>query len=238
MARSTLPGTGYSFDDSAGSIVTGEGTLATVRAATTANIAALAGGTPDPLDGVALAVNDIVFVKDQAAGATNGIYRVDTVGGGANGTWTRAPIFNEDAELDALALIWVREGTVSADTLWGHTTDPPITVGVTALTFTQLTGPSAIVTVTPITFADTPYAILVADQCVTVNATGGNVVVDLPAIGTTGRRLHFVKTDATANTVTVDGNAGETINGVATQVLNVQYQTLTIFDNATEWSIE
>ena len=236
--KSTKGGGGYSFDPVTGSILAGEGSVATVRAATTGNIADLAAGAPDPLDGINLAVGDIVFVKDQADQTTQGIYRIDVVGAGATGEWTRAARFNEAAELEALSLIWVRSGTINAETLWGNTTDPVITVGVTNITFILLSGSGDFVTVTAITFADTPYAVLAADEYITVNATGGNTEADLPAIGGTGRRLHIVKTDATANTVTVDGNGAETINGVATQVLNVQYQTLTIWDNGTEWSIE
>src|SRR5205085_10291477 len=61
-----------------------------VRAATTANIATLAGGAPNTLDGVTLAANDRILVKDQGTRSQNGIYVVTTLGTGANGTWTRA----------------------------------------------------------------------------------------------------------------------------------------------------
>ena len=60
------------------------------KAATTANIATLAGGAPNTLDGVTLAANDRVLVKDQTTPAQNGIYTVTTLGTGANGTWARA----------------------------------------------------------------------------------------------------------------------------------------------------
>src|SRR6185312_8947224 len=65
-----------------------------VRAATTANIANLAGGAPNTLDGVTLAANDRILVKDQTTGSANGIYTVTTLGSGSNGTWARAEDFN------------------------------------------------------------------------------------------------------------------------------------------------
>jgi hypothetical protein len=72
---------------------------AACRVATTANIASLAGGAPNTLDGVTLAANDRVLVKDQTTASTNGIYTVTTVGTGVNGTWARATDFDASAEV-------------------------------------------------------------------------------------------------------------------------------------------
>lgn len=108
---------------------------AAVRAATTANIATLAGGAPSTVDGVTLAAQDRVLVKDQTAGATNGIYVVTTVGTGANGTWTRAEDFNTSAEAVPGSIVSVQEGTANADKLFMLATNGPITLGTTALTF-------------------------------------------------------------------------------------------------------
>lgn len=109
------------------------------RVATTANIAALAGGAPTPVDGVNLAAGDRVLVKNQAAATQNGIYTVATVGGGANGTWIRSTDFDQNAEVVSGILVTVSEGALSADSLWMLTTNDPITVGVTGLTFGILT---------------------------------------------------------------------------------------------------
>lgn len=108
-----------------------------VRAATTANIAALAGGAPNTLDGVALAANDRILVKDQATGCQNGIYVVSTLGTGANGTWTRATDADGVGELFAGLLVVVQEGTASADAIWELSTDGAITIGATSLSFVR-----------------------------------------------------------------------------------------------------
>lgn len=112
---------------------------ASVRAATTANITTLAGGAPNTLDGVTLAANDRILVKDQTTGSQNGIYTVTTLGTGANGTWTRATDADVSAEMTSGVAVFVEEGTVNADTGWVLTTNNPITLGTTALVFTQFT---------------------------------------------------------------------------------------------------
>lgn len=115
-----------------------------VRAATTANIASLAGGAPNTLDGVSLASNDRVLVKDQATGSQNGIYVVTTLGTGANGTWSRATDADGVGELMPGVLVVVQEGTAAADSVWELSTDGPITIGSTSLSFSRKDSSSAV----------------------------------------------------------------------------------------------
>lgn len=71
-----------------------------------------------------------------------------------------------------------------------------------------------------------------------VNATDGNTTINLPAAAShRGRVFTVKKTDATANTVTIDGKASETIDGATTLVLTAQYETKTIASNGTNWMI-
>jgi phage-related tail fiber protein len=107
---------------------------APVRAATTANVNT-AGGAPNTLDGVTLAANDRILVKDQTTGSQNGIYTVTTLGTGANGTWTRATDADSASELPPGAIVSVQEGTANGDKLFLLATNGPITVGTTSLTF-------------------------------------------------------------------------------------------------------
>lgn len=101
-----------------------------VRVATTANIT-LSG--EQTIDGVSTSA-DRVLVKDQTAGSENGIYV------SAASAWTRAKDFNTDRKATSGALITVQEGTAKADTLWQLTTNEPITIGTTALVFTEFVG--------------------------------------------------------------------------------------------------
>ena len=109
---------------------------ASVRAATTANLdisSDLENG--DTVDGVTLATGDRVLVKNQSTGSQNGIYIV-----AASGAASRSTDCDTAAELTASFAVFVEEGTANADSGWTLTNDGAVTVGTTALTFTQFTG--------------------------------------------------------------------------------------------------
>ncbi len=91
------------------------------------------------VDGVAMAAGDRVLLSNQITASQNGLW----VWNGAAVAMTRA--LDADSEADLLgASVFVLEGT-SADTLWTLTTDAPITVGTTALTWTQFNSAGDIV---------------------------------------------------------------------------------------------
>lgn len=104
-------------------------------------------GAPNTLDGVSLAANDRILIKDQSTGAQNGIYVVTTVGTGSNGVWDRATDADADGELESGTAVFVTAGTVNADTAWVITTDGTITVGGasgTATSWAQFSGAGSI----------------------------------------------------------------------------------------------
>jgi hypothetical protein len=114
---------------------------ASVRAATTAAVTLASGlENGDTLDGVVLATGDRVLVKNQATGSENGIYVVK-----ASGAPDRSTDCDTAAELTSNFAVFVEQGTVNADQGYVLTNDGAITVGTTALTFTQFTGLGQIV---------------------------------------------------------------------------------------------
>jgi hypothetical protein len=69
-----------------------------------------------------------------------------------------------------------------------------------------------------------------------IDCTSGTFTVTLPASsGRTGRIL-IIKNSG-AGTITVDGNGAETIDGAATYSLAVQYATVQIMSDGTNWKI-
>jgi hypothetical protein len=101
-----------------------------VRAATTAaGTLASSFANASVIDGVTLATGDRILIKDQAAGAENGIYTVN-----ASGAPTRATDADTAAEIKD-AVIPVEAGTVNADKAFKVSNDGTITLGTTALTF-------------------------------------------------------------------------------------------------------
>jgi len=73
---------------------------------------------------------------------------------------------------------------------------------------------------------------------VEVDASSSNIIVTLPpAAINTGLTIIVTKTDSTANTVTVNPDGAETINGAANFILEVQEESITAISNGTNWRI-
>lgn len=95
------------------------------------------------IDGSNLASGDRVLVFKQTNAFENGVYKVTTVGDGSTpAVLTRSTDADTPAELNGLA-IFVLLGS-SADTGFVLSTDLPITIGTTALSFIPFTGAAAI----------------------------------------------------------------------------------------------
>jgi len=91
---------------------------------------------------VAVVATDRVLVKNETAGnaAYNGIYVVTNPGsGGAPFVLTRAADMNQAVEF-AGSFTFIEEGTANADSGFVCTTDNPVTVGTTAISFVQFSG--------------------------------------------------------------------------------------------------
>lgn len=100
-----------------------------VRAATTAPITTSGEYT---LDDVPLAAGDRVLVKDQVVASQNGIYVVSAV------AWSRAADMDTDSEAPGAFVVAVSEGTENGNTVWILTSDDPIVLGTTALSFQKV----------------------------------------------------------------------------------------------------
>jgi len=95
------------------------------KSATTANIT-LSG--EQTVDGVALVDGDRILVKDQTDGSENGIYAVST------STWNREPDWDGNRDIAKGTHVYVTDGSTTAGG-WRITTDNPIVVGTTSITF-------------------------------------------------------------------------------------------------------
>lgn len=102
------------------------------RVASTENVTIASPGAT--IDGVTLASGDRVLLKNQTAGAENGIYAWT----GATTAMTRTSDADAVAEL-LVAIVLVTQGTVNRDTIWQQTADA-ITLGTTAITWAPMGG--------------------------------------------------------------------------------------------------
>lgn len=144
-----------------------------VRAASTANIAALSGtGT---FDGIALIAGERILVKDQTTQSANGIYVV------AAGAWSRATDMDSWAEVPS-AYVWVEQGTAQADTGWVVTADQGGTLGTTNITWTQFSGAGQITAGAGLTKTGNTIDVVAGDTSLTVAAD--SVAVNTGVIAT------------------------------------------------------
>lgn len=80
--------------------------------------------------------------------------------------------------------------------------------------------------------------IVSTDYFVAVDASGGNRTLTLPDIAAeNGRVIILKKVDASANTVTLAAFAGDTIDGAASLVTAVQYDTFRVIADGVEWRV-
>jgi hypothetical protein len=98
------------------------------------------------VDSTLTTASERVLVKNEAAGANNGVYTVTQVGSaGTPYILTRATDFDSVGtgvnEIDEGDFFLVTSGTANVNTAWVQQTPPPITIGTTAIVFQQFSAP-------------------------------------------------------------------------------------------------
>ena len=90
----------------------------------------------------------------------------------------------------------------------------------------------------PATHVSADYTITDTDFVILVDATAAPVTITLPtAVGREGRIFEVKRVSSNANTVTLDGNGGETIDNSTEQIYSLPYVSLTVYSDGTEWWI-
>ena len=83
------------------------------------------------------------------------------------------------------------------------------------------------------------YTVLVGDGedvIVLCDCTAGAITVTLyTAIGNAGRKIRVVKTDSSANAVTIDPNGSQTWGGATTRTLGAQYEATNGVSDGANW---
>lgn len=133
-----------------------------VRAATTANITLSGAQT---IDGVAVVAGDRVLVKAQSTGSQNGVYVA------ASGSWTRATDFDASSEVVG-ASCFVSEGSTLGNTVWVMTTDAPVTIATTTMSFIQTNAGASYTAGTGVTIGG---GIIAIDTAVTARKSSATI---------------------------------------------------------------
>lgn len=89
-----------------------------------------------------------------------------------------------------------------------------------------------------VTTQSTNYAILTTDTTVLVNAASAPVTITLPtAVGVTGKKYNIKKLDSSANAVTINTTASQTIDADTSVIINVQYTSMQVISDGSNWNV-
>lgn len=175
-----------------------------VRCATTANLAAtyannvltLSSVGVTVIDGITIALNDRVLIKDQTTTLQNGIYTVTTLG-----TSSVATVFTRSLDADVItelasSLVAVDSGTVNGGRLFDNDLKTTDTLGTTAVAFNLV--------------VDTGFASTV------VGSTPGTAAIGTSTSYARADHVHPVQTTITGNAATATTlQTARTISGVS-----------------------
>lgn len=160
----------------------------------------------DSVDGVTLATGDRILIKNQGTASENGLYVVN-----ASGAPTRASDADTAAELPNMA-VFIEEGTVNADTAWVLTTNAPITVGSTSLTYAQFAGAGSYVAGNGLDLTGNTFSVNVDNSTIEINADALRVkdggISDAKLASTFTKKYATNVGDGTSTTITVTHGLG------------------------------
>lgn len=228
------------------SVAQGLDTKASVVAATTTNgTLATAFANGQVVDGVTLATNDRILIKNQTDATTNGIYTVN-----ASGAPTRSTDMNVGSEFPS-AYVFVEQGTVNADTGWVCTNNSPVTLGSTNIVWTQFSGAGTytasngvLLTGSNFTFAPrSGYGLATGASGAEIKlatTSGLNISSDL-AVGAGNGITVLTNTVAIDSAVVVSKYAANVGDGAATSYtvthnLNTRDVIVTVYDNSSPYA--
>ena len=150
------------------------------------------------VDSVSVAVGQRILVKNQVAGLQNGVYDVTQTGSGAAPfILTRSTDYNTGGtaynQVNTGDYLFVQLGTTNANSSWVQTTLQPITIGTTALVFTQFSaGATSYTAGTGLTLSVNQFSI--TNTGVTSGTYGSGAIIPVFAVNAQGQLTSVTNT--------------------------------------------
>jgi len=173
------------------------------RATSETNITLLGTQT---IDGVVLVADDRVLVQGQTDTEDNGIYTV------ASGAWVRSTKMDTATDFPSAATL-IEEGTTNSDKLFICTTNNPVVVGTTAITWTPLGSASSESTFTLFRYTTTTATTYSGadDLLATLSYTAGSIIVTLNGVVMEALE-DYTASNGTSVVLTVAPTSGDELN--------------------------
>jgi len=173
------------------------------------------------IDSTAVTANARVLIKNETSSNApyNGIYLVTNTGNAtANFLLTRTLDFDSTSSNIPGSFTFVEEGTLNQSTGWVCTTQPPVSVGSTNITFAQFSGAGTYTAGTGLTLAGSQFSI--TNTTVTTGTYGNGDAVATFTVNQQGQLTSASNTYITANAANLTGTtlASSIINSSLTSV--------------------
>jgi hypothetical protein len=171
------------------------------------------------VDSVAVAVGDVILVKDEATASRNGLYVVTATGGaGAPYVLTRSSNFDIATEIAGGYVFVTAEGTNYDNTGWLVSSVGPYTIGTTDITFTQFTGAGSLSATAPVVKTGNAFSLSYTARLVN---NGGSLDLASSVISTPGSYAlvtvdTYGRVTAGADIVSGNGIVAKTTTGTYT----------------------
>jgi hypothetical protein len=196
------------------------------------------------IDSTLTVVTERVLIKNEVAGANNGVYVVTQVGSaGTPYILTRATDFDTVGtgvdQIDEGDFFLVTSGVANLNTAWVQQTAPPITVGTTAIVFQQFSAPITYTAGTGLNESPA-YTFNIANTTVTAATYGSASAVPVFAVNAQGQITGVTDTSIAINGSAVTGAISGQAGSVANSLTAGTYLTGTAFNGsaAQTWTVD
>jgi len=193
-----------------------------------ATLTANSNGALAAIDGYTASVNDRLLIKNEATGANNGVYTVTQVGDGSNPyILTRATDADtcqpaSNPKVTSGLHCFIEHGTANGSQGWVLTTPDPITLGTTALTFSQFSAPAQLTAGSGITIMSNQINVDVDNATIIISSNQVQVQKDGTTLSSSASGLKVADNGITATQLntSVAGNGLTGGGGTALSVVS------------------